>query len=144
MKRENAVQMIKALFRACGSDTAGLNDEGLGGIMLPEADLYFEYDSDTGSLICRGSIHSPKQPFTASELEAFSREAAAGAPTGGGHLEYMAENNGIFLARSYDAPVEAEAFVSEMRELANATLNWRREVLPRALTRVHARAVATP
>jgi hypothetical protein len=137
MTRDEAVQTIKALFRVFESDTAGLNEKGLGGILLPEADLYFEYDSGTGNLVCRGAIHSPKVPFTANELEALTREAASGAPSAGGHLEYMAENGGVFLTRTYAVVVPDETFVSGMRDLARATLLWRREVLPRALTRVH-------
>jgi hypothetical protein len=144
MTREDAVKMIRALFRVFGSDTAGLNEENLGGIMLPEADLFFEYDARASCLFCRASIHTPREPFTVNELEAFTSEKGAGAPSGGGRLEYMAENNGIFLARSYDTPVADGAFVSDMRDLANAALIWRREVLPRALTSVHARPRATP
>jgi len=136
--REAAVEMIRALFAVFGSETTGLNDKDLGGIMLPEADVFFEYDSGAGGvLICRGSIHTPKEPFTVNELEAFTREAASGAPCGGGHLEYMTENGGIFLVRSYGEPVPDETFISDIRELVNATQLWRREVLIRAFSIVH-------
>lgn len=143
MTREDAVKLVQAFFQAHGKTSRGLNDKGLGGILfgMPSgaAQVFFEHDAQRGQLVCRGHLftYRPQDPVEG-ELNAFREEEKAGTPTGGGRIEYMQENRGLFLTRTYHEAVAPQSFVAEVDKLAAASLNWRGEVFERVMDKLQA------
>jgi hypothetical protein len=129
MTRADAVRLAKALSAACSMESPGLNDQGLGGIMLPDADLYFEHQSE-GALACYGRVYEFRKDAEPAVLEALLVEGKNLPP--GLRVEYVPETRRLFLARTYDEVVGERAFTEQMLELAKATAAWSNEVLSRA------------
>ncbi len=146
MTREEAASLVQAFIRgAAGMERPGLNDKGFGGILFPSksgaAQTFFEYDSEQKALICRAHLFTftPEEP-TSQELQYFSDEERAGAPSGGGKLEYMPENKGLYLTRTYRESTPHTAFVDDMMKLAEASLHWRDQVVDRVYDRIQGRS----
>lgn len=138
MTRDEAVKLVKAAAKLGGiEETPGLNAKGLGGFMLGPAQVYFEYQAKPPSLVCRAHIFTRHKDLDAG-LRAILEEEGKDH-LGGGRFEYMSENRAMFLTREYAGGVEEAAFVAEVRALAEASMVWRREVLPRASERAHAK-----
>lgn len=130
MTRSDAVRLVKALFAALQMESPGLNDQGFGGIMLPDADLYFEHQTDTGALICYGRIYEFSKDAEPVVIEALKVEG--NGLSSGLRVEYVSETRRLFLARTYNDVVEERVFVEQMLELAKTTATWSRDVLSRA------------
>lgn len=71
MTHEGALRLVRAVFHTHGRESPGLNEAGFGGLMLPDADILFEYDT-VGQLVCRA--HLLTLDLTAAELEALRQE----------------------------------------------------------------------
>lgn len=138
MTRDEAVKLVKAAAKLGGiEETPGLNAKGLGGFMLGPAQVYFEHQAQPPSLVCRAHIFTRHKDLDAG-LRAILEEEGKGH-LGGGRFEYMSGNRAMFLTREYAGGVEEAAFVAEVRALAEASMVWRREVLPRASERANAK-----
>lgn len=134
MIRDEAQRIVSVFMREAGLVDTGLNDKGLAGGILEGARMYFEYDEQTRTLHSRAHIFSfrPK-PMTAAEREEIWRAGADTTTLAGSRLEYMPENNGLFLTRSYPHVADTGAFAADMKRLAEASLVWREKILPKAL-----------
>lgn len=144
MTRDEAVRLVQAVFKSVGQQSPGLNEKGFGGVMLGVAQVYFEHQAASQKLVCRAHIFTfPKEPEPG-KIAGFEQEEQSGTPTGGGRFEYMPENKGIFLTRSYDKAADAEVFVREVGELAKASLVWRDEVFARVMERFFGSRKKTP
>lgn len=130
MTRADAIRLVKALFRAVQMESPGLNEQGFGGIMLPDADLYFEHQSPGDCLVCYGRIFEFRKDAEPAVLDALHAEGQSLPP--GLCVEYIPETRRLFLARTYGDVVEEKVFVEQMMDLAKTTAAWSREVLPRA------------
>jgi len=143
MTRDDAVKLVQAFFQAHGKTSRGLNDKGLGGILfgMPSgaAQVFFEHDAEVGQLLCRAHLftYRPQDPVE-EELKAFREEEKSGTPMGGGRLEYLQENRGLFLTRTYRQAVAHQTFVAEVDKLAAASLNWRGEIFDRVMDKLQA------
>lgn len=125
MTFDEAKAQLAAFFQAHGADSPGLNARGLGGVVLGQEQLAFEYVGARGTLRCAALIYRfrgmPKQAV----LEAFRAEAKDGAPTGGGAVDYDPVARAVFLTRVYDAPVDDAQFVADLSALMEACGEWR-------------------
>lgn len=131
MTREEAGRTVQALFRRANMTSSGLNDKGFGGLMIGKAQLYFEHRAKETDLVCRAHIFTFRKEPRPGVIDGLRKEETRGALTGGGHVEYMTENSGVFLTRHYLQPVAEGTFLADMDALANASLVWRDDVLPR-------------
>ena len=140
MTRQDAVNQVKGLFRSFGQESGGLNEYGFGGVELGQATIAFEYDEKRQVLICHGYVDKWHREPTKGELQAYVQgfldEEKKGTRTGGGRVNYMPENRGLFLSREYASPVTDRAFLRDMNSLAAASLYWSREVFNRVLERM--------
>jgi len=134
MTRSDAIRLVKALFAAIQMDSPGLNEQGFGGVMLPDADLYFEHQSE-GALVCYGRIYEFAKDAEPAVLDAL--QAAGQRLPSSLRVDYVPENRRLFLARTYSDVVEEKAFVEQMLELAKTTAAWSQDVLPRAFGMAH-------
>ena len=130
MTRAHAVRLVKALFAAHQTESPGLNEKGFGGIMLTDADIYFEHQVAAGRLTCYGRIYEFLKDAEPRVLDALQTEGLS-LPHGF-RVEYIPTTRRLFLTRTYDEAVDEKAFVEQMLELARTTAVWSREVLPRA------------
>jgi len=130
MTRSDAVRLVKALFATLQTESPGLNEQGFGGIMLPDADLYFEHQTPGDCLVCYGRIFEFRKDAAPAVLDALQAEGRSLPP--GLRVEYVSETRRLFLVRTYTDVVEEKVFVEQMLELAKATATWSNEVLSRA------------
>jgi hypothetical protein len=138
MTRDEAQRLVQSFFRATGqTNSPGLNPQGFGGMVVGEAQLYFEYRSDEQALECSALIYKFRDPPKPGVLEGFQQEAKGGTDTGGGAVDYEPENKSLFLSRTYAQVPGEPAFAEDMKRLMNASLVWGGEVLDRVATRVH-------
>ena len=126
MTRSDAIRLVKALFAAIQMDSPGLNEQGFGGVMLPDADLYFEHQSE-GALVCYGRIYEFRKDAEPAVLEALRAEGKSLPP--GVRVEYVPETRRLFLARTYDNVIDEKGFLEQMAELARLTAIWGGDVL---------------
>jgi len=130
MTRADAIRLVRALFAAYETESPGLNEQGFGGIMLPDADLYFEHQTPAECLICYGRIFEFRKEVEPALLDALQAEGQSLPP--GLRVEYVPETRRLFLARTYNEVVEEKAFVEQMLALAQTTATWSNDVLSRA------------
>lgn len=133
MTREDADRMAKAILKAAGAEGPGLNEKGLGGAMLGQAQVYFEHQAQPPAFVVRAHVYTFRKEPAPALLQALEAEGRKPERTGGGRLEYVAQNRGVFLTRSYERPVADEALVADVRSLSEASLAWRNDVLPKAM-----------
>jgi hypothetical protein len=143
MTRDDAVRLVKSVFKEIGAESPGLNEKGFGGTMLGRAQVNFEHREKEGELEVLAHVYTFRNEPKPNVLAALEEEARGGAPLGGGQYRYMPENKGVFLARVYREPVEEASFLADVKALAEASLVWRREVYPRALDRAFGHAATT-
>ena len=132
MTRDDAVRLVQAVFRAVGQQSPGLNEKGFGGLMLGTAQVFFEHQPQSGALLGRAHIYTFRKDPRPGALESLRAEEKAGTSTGGGSFEFVPENRGAFLTRVYTEPVDEAAFVQQIGQLGEASLEWRDGALPRA------------
>jgi hypothetical protein len=130
MTRADAIRLVKALFAALQTESPGLNEQGFGGVMLPDADLYFEHQTPGDCLVCYGRIFEFRKDAAPAVLDALQAEGRSLPP--GLRVEYVSETRRLFLTRTYDEVVDENVFVEQMLELAKTTATWSNEVLSRA------------
>lgn len=145
MDRLVANDLVRRAFGELGIESPGLNAKGLGGVQLGSADVYFEHG---GQVLNATALRSPteqplgvyariytfRKPPTAAVMNALeAAESAPDAVNGGGELVYMEENRGLYLGRLYREPPEVAALVSDMGELAAASLHWLEHTLETCL-----------
>ena len=138
MTREEASHLVSSLLDAHGvTGGARLFDrQRVVGLMFGAAELFFEYDSEGGSLACAALVyrfHDEPRPGVLEEF--FAEEERGQTDAGGGALAYRPETRSLLLVRTYSAPVPGEEFARDIRQLAAASLNWGGEVLERVAAR---------
>lgn len=144
MTREQAVDLLESLYRSIGKDNAILKpDHILYASKSGTALIAFNYDAEKKALTCRAEIYLFHREPLPGLIEGFRDEEKTGTATGGGELEYVASNRGLYLRRVYTKPVDREIFATEMRELGEAGLRWGRDVFDRVNARVRARKGAS-
>jgi hypothetical protein len=137
MTRDEAVSLVQHLYTALGVESAGLNEQNLGGAMIEDMQVYFEYKPDKGVLDCLALIYKFTDEPRPGILEEFAKEEASGkTDTGGGTLSYQPENRGLYLLRRYSERVPDADFINELGNLLAATRTWGGEVLERVSTKV--------
>ncbi|XXF81574.1 hypothetical protein P2318_14460 [Myxococcaceae bacterium GXIMD 01537] len=114
----------------------GINAQGFGGIMVGNAQLYFEYHEDSKTLECSALVYKFHEPPKPGVLDGFRAEAKSGTDAGGGEVDYEPENRGLFLSRTYSTLPRGDAFSREMKRLMQASVVWGDEVLDRVASRV--------
>jgi hypothetical protein len=140
--QDEATRQVKAFFKAHEVNSPGLNAKGLGGAMIGTADVYFEYQSDAQALKCSALIYRFRGVPKPQVVAAFqAEEKAMAASTGGGRIDYQAESRGVYLSRSYSAPVEAQRFAEDMKALMDASDVWRTQVVAQVADRAYGRRV---
>jgi len=132
MTRDDAVRLVKAVFRAVGQESPGLNEKGFGGLMLGLAQVFFEHQPPSGALLGRAHIYTFRKEPRPGALESLQAEENAGTNTGGGSFEFIPENRGAFLTRAYAEPLDEAVFVQQIGEMGAASLEWRDGALQRA------------
>jgi hypothetical protein len=136
MTRDEAVNLLQAFFKSYGLARPGLNENNLGGAMIGDGQIYFEYRPDCGRLKCSALIYRFKTEPRPRVLQEFRREEAAGTfDRGGGSIEYEAENCGLYLSCSYTDPVSPSDFTIDRRRLSGASCAWGRTALDRVASR---------
>lgn len=137
MTREEAVRLVRAFFRGHGMNSSGLNANNLGGAMVGQGQIYFEYQPRQQALKCSALIYKFHDKPKPGVLEGFKEEEQAKtADTGGGTVDYEPENKGLYLSRTYTKTVDERAFRKDMRRLIKASLVWGDEVLDRVASKV--------
>lgn len=69
-------------------------------------------------------------------IEAFHEEERRGTNTGGGSVEFLPENGGLYLGRTYTQRTEPARFIEETNKLGQAATYWAQEVFPAVATKV--------
>ncbi len=137
MTREEARRLVRAFLGGQGINSPGLNENNLGGAMVGEAQIYFEYQPRQQALKCSALIYKFHDKPKPGVLEGFKQEEQAKtADTGGGTVDYEPENKGLYLSRTYTKTVPEAAFRKDMRRLMKASVVWGDEVLDRVASKV--------
>lgn len=105
------------------------------GVMAGSAQIYFQYLPAREALRTSALVYRFDEEIPAPLLEAFAAESLR-VSTGGGRVEYMFENKGLYLSRE-DDDLNFERFVAQTDALAKASLVWSREVFERVVERVY-------
>jgi hypothetical protein len=135
--RDEALKLIQAFYKARDVDSPGLNVNNLGGAMVGDSQLYFEYVPTGNALRCSALIYRFRDRPRPGLLEAFQREASSGAAdAGGGVVDFQPENKGLYLTRVYTVVMSDEAFAADLTRLMDACRVWRSEVFGRVTERV--------
>lgn len=135
MTRQDAQRLVQNFARSQGLN-ASLNARGLAGLASRDGELYFEFDEKEQALVCSALVyrfHGAPKPAV---LDAFQAEAASGADTGGGTVEFEPQSKGVFLSKRYPIIPQAELLERDLRRLLEASQVWSDEVLPRVAQRV--------
>lgn len=138
MNRDDAESLLRSLTDAHGVSAGRLFDgKDVAGLMLGEAELFFRYDEGRRALWCGALVYRFRAEPKPGVLEAFfEEEEGVDAPdSGGGALEYLGETRSLLLARTYDTPPAPEEFVREVKKLAESSLAWARDAVPRVASR---------
>lgn len=138
MTRSAAVHLVRTFLGANGVNSPGLNENLLGGAMVGEAQVYFEYQkSPRPTLKCSALIYRFHEEPKPGVLEGFREEEWEGAfDTGGGTVDYEPENKGLYLSRSYTQSVPPRVFRKDMTRLMRASGFWGDTVLDRVASKV--------
>ena len=129
--------MVQSFFRIYGGDSPGLNDNNLGGAVVGEHQIYFEYQPHKELLKCRALVYRFQAEPRPGVIEAFKQEEqTASADTGGGTVDYEPENKGLYLSREYAETVSDEEFAESLGELMKASRVYGDEVLDRVASKV--------
>ena len=139
MTRDEAQRLVQAFFRSYGVQSPGLNAKNLGGAMVGEGQVFFEYRPQRRDLWCGALIYRFRAKPKPGVLEAFRAEGKA-TDAGGGTLEYDPEGGGLYLSRVYTRTVPGTRFRADMGRLIQASRVWSVEVLPRAADRAFGHA----
>lgn len=138
MNRVEAERLLRSLADAYGVSVGRLFDgKDVVGLMLGAAELFFRYDEDRRALWCGALVYRFRSGPKPGLLEAFfEEEEMTSTPASVGALEYMVATRSLMLSKTYDAAPAAEEFVEEVKRLAEASLVWSRDAVPRAASRV--------
>lgn len=144
MTRGEAERLLRSLTDAHGLSAGRLFDgKDVAGLMLGEAELFFRYDEVRRALWCGALVYRFRAEPKPGVLEAFFEEEQEGtrAPDSGvGALEYRLEyfeaTRSLLLARTYEAAPGTEEFVEEVKSLAESSLAWARDAVPRVASRM--------
>jgi hypothetical protein len=135
MTRDEATAILQTFFHSQNVESLGLNENNVGGVVIGDLQLYFEYKIDGGALNCSALIYSFHNSPQEGVLAGFKQEETV-TDTGGGLLDYQQENKGLYLSRSYTKPVTNTQFIKDMERLLAASRVWSNEVLERVAARV--------
>jgi hypothetical protein len=142
MTRGDAERLLRSLADAYGVSVGRLFDgKDVAGMMLGAAELFFRYDEDRRALWCGALVYRFRAEPKPGVLEAFFEEEELGdaaAPAGAleYRLEYLEATRSLLLSKTYDAAPVAEEFVEEVKSLAESSLAWARDAVPRVASRV--------
>lgn len=138
MTRGDAERLLRSLADAHGVSVGRLFDgRDVVGLMLGGAELFFQYDEGRSALWCGALVYRFRAEPKPGVLEAFfEEEEDVDAPdSGGGALEYRGDTRSLLLARTYDSTPEPEEFVGDVKQLAESSLAWARDAVPRVASR---------
>lgn len=138
MTRDDAQRLVQAYMKSLNHQSEGLNPQGFGGVVVGDAQLYFEYSTAEGSLEASALIYKFRDAPKPGILEGFQDEAKT-TDTGGGKVDYELENNSLFLSRTYVMAPAESMFVDDMWRLTQASRVWGKDVLERVASRVFKR-----
>lgn len=130
MTREEASQLVVALFKAHNAEHPGINQQGFAAGMFGAAELYFNYQGQNGNLDCMALIYrfrnTPKDKVLTS-----LKQAANEYDVNDGELEYLQDSRSLVLKRTYSTIIPENHFVNDMKRLTEASLFWAGEVVER-------------
>jgi hypothetical protein len=139
MTRGDAERLLRSLADAHGVSVGRLFDgKDVAGLMLGGAELFFQYDEVRRALWCGALVYRFRAEPKPGVLEAFFEEEKEGARAhdpGVGALEYLGETRSLLLAKTYEAAPGAEEFIEDVKRLAEASLVWARDAVPRVASR---------
>jgi hypothetical protein len=139
MMRGEAEHLLRSLTDAYGVSVGRLFDgKDVAGLMLGEAELFFRYDEGRHALWCGALVYRFRAEPKPRVLEAFfeeEKEGVDGTDSGGGALEYRGDTRSLLFAKTYESAPEPEEFVEDVRGLAEASLVWARDAVPRVASR---------
>lgn len=139
MTRGDAERLMRSLADAHGVSVGRLFDgKDVAGLMLGGAELFFRYDEVRRALWCGALVYRFRAEPKPGVLEAFFEEEEDGADvpdSAGGALEYREDTRSLLLAKTYESAPGAEEFVEDVRILAEASLAWARDAVPRVASR---------
>jgi hypothetical protein len=138
MTRVEAERLLRSLTDAYGVSVGRLFDgKDVAGLMLGEAELFFQYDEGRRALWCGALVYRFRAEPKPGVLEAFfEEEEMSNTNAAACALEYREETRSLLLAKTYESAPEPEEFVEEVRGLAEASLVWARDAVPRVASRV--------
>jgi hypothetical protein len=137
MTRDEAQRVVQSYVRSQGLPLSpGLNMQGFGGVMVGQAQLYFEHAADAGELKCSALIYRFRDAPRPGVLDGFRDEQKAGTDTGGGDVDFEPESKSLFLSRRYASVPADNAFLDDMNRLMEASLEWGGDVFERVASRV--------
>jgi hypothetical protein len=135
--RDEAVRMIQAYFKSQGLESLGLNDNNLGGAMVGENQIYFEYLPASSALKCSALIYKFHDDPKPGVLDGFKAEEKRMSPnSAGATLEYQPENKGLYLTRIYTEPISETEFARDLTIMMKASDVYGEQVLDRVADKV--------
>ncbi|OGQ87920.1 MAG: hypothetical protein A2289_22705 [Deltaproteobacteria bacterium RIFOXYA12_FULL_58_15] len=160
MTFEEARLLVREYLDTLGLDSPGLNSSGMGGAVVGDLEVYFEYApkhtscswiglqtakdvDDAGSwLRAHARIYTfmrEAKPEVLAELQKAAQNP--NIPNAGGEITYMSENHGLFLSRSYDEAPAVKTFCRDIEVLMATSRHWLENVVEECLERARGRAV---
>jgi hypothetical protein len=134
MTREEVVGLVQGFLKKYEIDSSpGLNKNDIGGVLVGEAQLYFEYDATSQSLACNALVYKFRKT-PSSKILAALKEQEESFDTGGGKVTFQTENQCAFLTRSYTKLVSKEEFLEDMQKLMAASIIWHSQAMDKAFT----------
>jgi hypothetical protein len=135
--RDEAVRMVQAYFKSQGLDSPGLNDNNLGGAMVGENLIYFEYLPASRALKCSALIYKFHDDAKPGVIEGFkAEEQRMKTDAAGAELEYQPENKGLYLTRTYTEPISETEFARDLTTIMKASEVYGEQVLDRVADKV--------
>lgn len=137
LTRESARRLVQGFLGEEGTPpSAGMNEQGFGGMSSGGMSVYFEWHEATQTLECSALVYRFREPPKPGVIDGFRAEEREGTDAGGGTVDYEPENRGLFLSREYTRMPTERAFAKDMRRLMKASQKWGDEVLDRVASRV--------
>jgi hypothetical protein len=134
--RKEAKQQIEAFFRRIGITASFFEDKDFAKATVGEALIGFEFIETEGVLNAQALIYRFRNSPNKKVIEAIFAEQK-NSDTGGGNVNFDAEDFSLFLEKSFSEKQADEEFYKQINQLAQASLIWSSQILPQIAESVH-------
>lgn len=135
MTRNECESLLAGFFARFGKTDFALSSSETVKTNIGEAILGFEFNNDLQVLECQAHIYRFRQKPRPEILAEIKHAEENGADTGGGKIDFNSQSLTLSLIRTYSESVSPPEFLSQMQQLAAASLLWSGTILNRVADR---------